>query len=101
MDRKQIAHVMRTRHHLPVNVRPCAVLVGSGWIGASIVPNGKRPMVSPTIPGRDEQMLFVLAVFLTFGLAYMAWALVCKGRAMELCEDIADLFKRELGVKVR
>ncbi len=99
MDRKQIAYAIRTRLGYPVTVRPFAVHVGSGWIGMAVMP-GKQPRMTPTIPDMRLASWFLVACFLTFGIAYLVWKVACYDRAMVLASEIRDLFRRELGIKI-
>lgn len=103
MTKDQIAYFLRRRTPYQVSLRPgCVVVRQSAWVGVIVRPGALRaqhPKLVATIPDVRQIALFVLACFLTFGLAYLAWSLLCGTQAAELKEEIEELFFRELGVR--
>ena len=96
MNRSDIATVLRARTPYRVTTRPGAVVAWLDPWHAAIVRTGKNPTVVATIPDPRMMFLFVIASFLTLGIASFLWL---QNRKSDYgVREIRSVFRRELGV---
>lgn len=100
LTRDEIAHVIRTRTAYRVTLRPgCVVVWHDRWNGAAIRP-GRFPKVIATIPDPWFAFLYVIACFLTAGLALFVWLAISEA-ASDVTREIRTVFKKDLGILTR